>query len=80
MKKIEDMDIFELDQLKNVVKGIVQKYDNMLTTYGILNNDKFLQNMPREEQAQFDKKNAYTALIGKIDRYIEEGLKFYEND
>lgn len=77
MKELEEMDLFELAQLKDVVKGIVETYDNILTTYGILNGDKFLQNMPPSTKLLFDKKNLYSRYILKINEKIEEKLVPY---
>ena len=67
MDKINDMNKSELFELLNVVKGIITKNQEELTTYARMNSDPTFERISIKERDKFDKVNEFIKLKEKIE-------------
>lgn len=71
MKKIDEMNITELFELSNIVKDIISKHQEELTTYARMNNDPSFERISIKEKCKFDKVNEFVRLKSNIDLRLE---------
>lgn len=70
-KKLDKMSLFELAELKNILKGLVANYDAKLQTYSVLQDDKFFEKISDVEASHFDKKRKLNNLIMEVETLME---------
>lgn len=72
MNEIEEMNISELSELLNIVKGIISKHQEELTTYARMNSDPTFEKISIREKNKFDRVNEFVKLREKIEHTIED--------
>lgn len=81
MKKLSELKLNELIELKSAVDLLVDKYAKELTTYAEINKDMSFTKMSLTEKTNYDNFNKNKKLSSKIQNKIEEIISFYyEND
>lgn len=66
------MDLNEQFNLLNIVKSMIAKYQEELTTYARLNSDPTFEKLGRKEEDKFTKMNQFVELKMKIEKQIED--------
>lgn len=74
MKKIDEMNLFELNELKGILKGLVASYDGKLQTYSVLHDDKFFEKISEVESSYFEKKRKLNNLIIEVETLMEKNV------
>lgn len=69
---LEEKTLSELMELRSAIKMLFDKYTNELTTYSVLNNDKFFERISQGEKALFNKKDNAFKIMNLIDDEIEK--------
>lgn len=72
MEKINKMHLSELFELLNMIKEIISKNQEELTTYARMNNDPTFEKISIREKNKFDKVNKFVKLKEKIELKIED--------
>lgn len=76
-KKIGEMDIKELFELKTIVQTVNDSYRNELTTYAHLNGDMYLTNITPREKMLLEKQKKNMKLLGALDQLIDTKIEEY---
>ena len=72
MEKINKMHLSELFELLNMIKEIISKNQEELTTYARMNNDPTFEKISIREKNKFDKVNKFVKLKETIELKIED--------
>lgn len=71
---IDKMDLYELNQLKNILSELEEEYSSELTKYSIMNSDSTFRNMSDEERKMFNEKKFVSTLKQKVNSLIKEKI------
>lgn len=80
MKKLNEMSLAELYQVREIVNSVSERYAQKLTTYGIMNQDVMLEKMSLVEARDFTRRSELMKIVNKIDKLIDEKINFYLNE
>lgn len=77
MKKIEEMKLSELMELKTASDMISEDYAKELITYAEVNKDPYMQFLSKEDKIKYDKRIKTQKLSNKIKQRIETIISEY---
>jgi hypothetical protein len=76
-KNIENMSIFELNQLKDIVVNIADEYSNQLIKYYGVDFNTYLNTMNEHDKSLLEKRLKYRKFYEKICKLIEDKVDIY---
>ena len=76
-KNIENMSLFELNQLKDIVLNIADNYSRQLVKYNGVDFNTYLNTMSEHEKSLLDKRLIYRNFYEKICKLIEDKVNIY---
>lgn len=76
-KNIENMSIFELNQLKDIVVNIADEYSNQLIKYYGVDFNTYLNTMNEHDKSLLDKRLKYRKFYEKICKLIQDKIDIY---
>lgn len=76
-KNIENMSLFELNQLKDIVLNIADDYSRQLVKYNGVDFNTYLNTMSEHEKSLLDKRLKYRNFYEKICKLIEDKVNIY---
>ena len=76
-KNIENMSLFELNQLKDIVLNIADDYSRQLVKYNGVDFNTYLNTMSGYEKSLLDKRLKYRKFYEKICKLIEDKVNMY---
>lgn len=78
MKSINNLNISELNELKNITFDIIKHYDFNLSTYREINSLDYTNQLKDKNYKELlDKRNKYSKFYQKIITLIETNIKEY---
>ena len=78
MKSINNLNISELNELKNITFDIIKHYDFNLSTYREINSLDYTNQLKEKNYKELlDKRNKYSKFYQKIITLIETNIKEY---
>lgn len=76
-KNIENMSLFELNQLKDIVLNIADDYSRQLVKYNGVDFNTYLNTMSEHEKSLLDKRLKYRTFYEKICKLIQDKVDIY---
>lgn len=77
MKTLEEMNVSELLTMKTATDEILTRYDRLLQTYAVLNDDSYFEKISEDEKKMFERKRVFNEIQSKINALLEDTI--YEN-
>ncbi|MBR6515732.1 MAG: hypothetical protein IKT40_02635 [Bacilli bacterium] len=79
-KDLKSMSIVELNELKNIVNNISEKYSKQLLTHGISDTEEYLSSLHPSQRVLLEKRMKMVRLVDIIDSLIEEKIGEYYDE
>lgn len=76
-KNIENMSLFELNQLKDIVLNIADDYSRQLVKYNGVDFNTYLNTMDEHEKMLLNQRLKYRNFYEKICKLIEDKVNIY---
>ena len=74
LKYLQNKKLEDLASLRGLIKSIVLDYDNSLTTYATLNDDKLFSKMDDNTRSMYERRVKLNNLLMAVNNIIEEKL------
>lgn len=74
LKYLQNKKLEDLASLRGLIKSIVLDYDNSLTTYATLNDDKLFSKMDDNTRSMYERRGKLNNLLMAVNNIIEEKL------
>ena len=74
LKYLQNKKLEDLASLRGLIKSIVLDYDNSLTNYATLNDDKLFSKMDDNTRSMYERRGKLNNLLMAVNNIIEEKL------
>ena len=74
LKYLQNKKLEDLASLRGLIKSIVLDYDNSLTTYATLNDDKLFSKMDNNTRSMYERRGKLNNLLMAVNNIIEGKL------